>query len=291
VTGSLTFRRTGVVDAAPRRAVKALLGTVFGLDFTRFDALGLDDPSTVSFSAFEGELCVANISAFAMPVIAGGQRLRAFGLQSGAVLPAYRGRGLYRRVTGEALAWCEAQGAELLLLYTDKPALYTPWGFATLPEHRFVGQAPQPSGTAASRRLSLDSEEDVALLHALLERRAPVSERFGVLGHASMALFNLLARPTFTVDWLDGHGVAVVTANQQDGSLRLIDIIGPAIPSLAALIGALGVAPRRIEVSFPTDRLGWDGTGQPRGADIFMGCGPRLHDLPFPLGLPETASF
>ncbi|MBB2820610.1 UNVERIFIED_ORG: GNAT superfamily N-acetyltransferase [Rhizobium esperanzae] len=124
----LTFRQDYFGDPAGWAALVRLLQDIFGIDIDPLQQLGGPDASSMPFGWFdaEGELA-ANLSAFALPFVLNGRIVHAAGLQSGAVRPPWRGRGLYRDLTVTALDWCERQGFEAVILYTDKPSLYEPY--------------------------------------------------------------------------------------------------------------------------------------------------------------------
>jgi predicted N-acetyltransferase YhbS len=152
---SLTFRSDYFGDPAAWRAVADLLDDTFGIDVTGLDRLGGPDPTCTAFAWFdEAGACIANISAFSLPLVVNGTFLRAAGLQSGAVRADHRGRGLYRDVMEAALNHCDAEGFEAVALLTDTPDLYTRYGFRTLAQHRFTGTAPEGGRAGALRRLS-----------------------------------------------------------------------------------------------------------------------------------------
>lgn len=166
-TTGLAFRQDYFSDPAAWAALVSLLDDTFGIDIDPLQELGGADPSSMPFGWFTEEgVLAANLSAFAMPLVFNGRLIKAAGLQSGAVRLPWRGRGLYRDVTQKALAWCVAQGFEAVILYTDKPDLYEPHGFRSLPLHKYAGPAPMPEGAAASRSLQPRNPDDLALLRA-----------------------------------------------------------------------------------------------------------------------------
>lgn len=157
-SAGLTFRQDYFGDPAGWAALVCLLRDIFGIDIGPLQQLGGPDPTSMPFGWFdaEGELA-ANISAFALPFVLNGKIVHAAGLQSGAVRPPWRGRGLYRDVTVKALDWCEKQGFEAVILYTDKPSLYEAYGFRAIPLHRYEGPAPDPSSSVARARPLADN--------------------------------------------------------------------------------------------------------------------------------------
>ncbi len=113
-------------------------------------------------------------------------------LQSGAVACRNTVAGAcFRDLVRRILQRCEERGFEAIVLYTDKPGLYEPHGFVTVPEHRFVGPAPAPVDAAPTcRTLDMTDERDLSLLRDLLEERAPVSQRFSVSRNTQTFLLN-----------------------------------------------------------------------------------------------------
>jgi hypothetical protein len=211
----------------------------------------------------EGELAT-NISAFALPFVINGRMVNAAGLQSGAVRPPWRGRGLYRDVTVKALDWCERQGFEAVILYTDKPSLYEPYGFRAIEQHRYEGTAPAPSASAApGRLLQPTNADDLALLQSVLKSRSPVSTSLGVTANAAMFLINTQLDPEVSISFLADRQAAIAWKIDDAGRFSLLDVVATEIPTLAAIIGGLEIAPAAVEVLFRPDKLGWEGRSQP----------------------------
>ena len=260
----LFFRSDYFGDAAAFAALAGLIEDVFGIDIAVMDRLGGPDPTSMPFAWFdEAGACIANISAFSLPLVIDGVFVRAAGLQSGAVRPDHRGRGLYRTVMEAALAHCDSEGFEAVALITDTPDLYGRYGFQSLPQHRFSGTAPHGGRAVSSRRLDISSEADLALLCRLIEGRRPVSDRFAPLRQREMFLFNALLMPEVKLDLLEDHRAVIAWRTGEDGSFELIDIVGTRIPWLADILASLRVGASRITVHFAPDHLGWMGTAIP----------------------------
>lgn len=222
------------------------------------------------FGYFDADgTCIANFSAFSMPVMVEGRPVKAAGFQSGAVRPEWRGRGLYRDLMNRAFAWCDARGFEVGLLLTDKPALYEPYGFRVLPQHKFAGRPPPIRPPAPARRLSLENAADIGLLKGMLFNRVPVSERFAVVSQAEMFLLNGVFDTDVRLDYLEAFD-AVVAWKEDGRTVQLLDIAGRTIPPLGDIVAALGVMPDRVEVCFPPDRLGWQGTPEVYASDTSL---------------------
>lgn len=284
----LELRSGYFADRPSFLALASLLRDIFDIDIGLLDRFGGPDLRAMPFGYFDAEgRCVANFSAFSMPLIVDNRLVRAAGYQSGAVRPDYRGRGLYRDLMARAFAWAERQGFEAHILLTDKPDLYRPHGFETVPQHAFRGPMPLTTGIADSRSLSLDDRGDLALVTAILESRCDVSQRFSVRRQTSTFLLNACFDPEIRLSHLAALN-AIVAWKVDEGALRLLDIAAGEMPDLAAVVGALGVDVATVEVLFPPDRLGWQGRAIPYqgSCDLMIRAGSEnavIPALPFML--------
>ncbi|MCV9962339.1 GNAT family N-acetyltransferase [Pararhizobium sp. BT-229] len=292
-TRGLTFRQNYFGNPADWSALVALLQDTFGIDVALQDRFGGPDPTSMPFGYFdENGVCAANFSAFSMPMMIDGRLVKAAGFQSGAVRPEWRGRGLYRDLMNRAFGWCDEQGLELGLLLTDKPALYEPYGFRILPQHRFSGPPPveaKPAGLA--RRLSIGNPDDLASVMRLLRERTPVSSIFAVASQVEMFLLNSGFDTDIRLAYLDQFE-AIVAWKSDETSFQLLDIAGKSIPSLSAILAALDLRPGRIDVCFPPDRLDWQGTPEPFPSySSLMARGEAANCLDRPVMFSPMAEF
>lgn len=260
----LTFRQDYFGDSAAWAALVALLHDTFDIDVSIQDRFGGPDPTSMPFAYFDEEgTCVANFSAFSMPMMIDGRPVAAAGFQSGAVRPEWRGRGLYRDLMRRAFNWCDARGFEFGLLLTDKPALYETYGFKILPQQRLSGPPPVAAKSRGpSCTLSLDNSADVALVKRLLHERMPVSSIFAVAAQAELFLLNSCFDTGIRLSYLDQPDCIVAWKGEAD-CFRLLDVAGKTIPPLAVILAALDQRPSRVEVCLPPDRLDWQGTSEP----------------------------
>ncbi|NYT30574.1 GNAT family N-acetyltransferase [Rhizobium sp. WYCCWR 11128] len=293
-SAGLTFRQDYFGDPAGWAALVCLLKDIFGIDIGPLQQLGGPDPTSMPFGWFdaEGELA-ANISAFALPFVLNGRIVHAAGLQSGAVRPPWRGRGLYRDVTVKALDWCDQQGFEAVILYTDKPSLYEPYGFHAIPLHRYDGAAPDPSTPAAPARPLLPTNaDDLALLQSLLKGRSPVSASLAVTVNAAMFLINTQLDPDIRVSFLEDKQAVIAWKVDEAGRFSLLDVVAADTPPLAAILSGLKIAPVSVEVLFRPDKLGWEGVplSLESGTRLMLrGLGDATPD--FPAMLSPMAEF
>lgn len=284
--------RTGYfADRSSFLALVDLLREIFGIDIGLLDRFGGPDPDAMPFGYFDAEgRCVANFSAFPMPLLIDGRPTRAVGYQSGAVRPDYRGRGLYRDLMRRAFDWSDSQGFELGLLLTDKPDLYAQYGFRSVVQHLFRGPMPAVSAQVNARPLSL--EADLTLVAAMLEARADVSKRFALRGATRTFLLNA----SFDQDIRLAHLPALealVAWKLEDATLRLLDIAARTMPRLDAVLASLGASADTVEVLFPPDLLDWHGkpVRQQGDCDLMARIGPHAEMPIGPFMLSPTMDF
>ena len=288
----LTFRQDYFADPLAWKGLVDLLQDTFSIDVGLQDQFGGPDPSSMPSGYFDGDgRCVANFSAFSMPMIVNGRAIKAAGYQSGAVRPEWRERGLYRDLMRRAFERTSAEGFELDLLLTDKPALYERYGFRSLPQHVFVARMPKvQKSDSIARQLSLEAPDDLRLIKTLLQNRQPVSARFAVIRQTEMFLLNACFNPAIRLTALGEE--AVIAWTFDGATLWLLDVAGTAIPSLATILSALDVEPDRVEICFCPDRLDCEISLQPyEGYTMLMARGKAADDIAGPLILSPMAEF
>lgn len=268
----------------------ALLDLAFGADLSGQERaarrLGLRwEVVSRPFGRFADGRLVAHVGVLALPLVIDGRPVEVGGIHAVACHPEQRGRGHARALLEEAIAWAEAR-YPLLALGTAVPGLYERVGFRRVPEHRFVGAPPRVAARPGLRRLDYADPGDVALLHALLARREPVSRRLGVAGGADVFLFDEARRPVHHAPELD----ALLSFELEGRTLRLYDVVAARIPPLAEIVASIGAPLERVEVYFAPDRLEAELAPEPHllgGDEVWMVRGPFSVSGPFLL--PRTA--
>ena len=260
-SSSLIYRQDYFADPAGWKALANLLRDIFHIDISVLDNLGGMDPSSMPFAWFgEAGVCAANLSAISMPVMVNGHRRKIAALQSGAVRPEHRGKGLYRDLMQKAFAWIDDEGFELAILYTDKPAMYEPYGFKAMPLHKFSGPAPKLGAVVPSRLMSMDSQADVALLAGLIKSRAPASSLFAPLSHPAMFLVNAFWDRGISLSLLESHDAVIAWRMGEGGKFQLLDIVSEKIPPMQVITSGLHANAPSVECFFSPDLLDWQGT-------------------------------
>ena len=85
-------------EPAAKTAFKDFAQEIFGLDFTPWETRGLWDDLYVPYSIFDGEKVVANMCVYPSEMTVRGSRQSGLELLTVGTLPAYRKRGLQRKI-------------------------------------------------------------------------------------------------------------------------------------------------------------------------------------------------
>jgi GNAT superfamily N-acetyltransferase len=260
-SNGFAFRQNYFADPAGWKGLADLLQDTFHIDIRVLDKLGGMEPSSMPFAWFDAQgVCAANFSAFSMPMMVNGERRKVAALQSGAVRPKHRGKGLYRDLMQRAFAWIDAEGFELSILYTDKPTMYEPYGFKTVPLHKFADPAPSAGHASPARLLSMDDQGNVAILTKHINSRAPASALFSPLSHPAMFLVNAYWDRSVRLSLLEDHDAVIAWRTSEGGVFQLLDIVAKVIPPLDAITSSLGAGASPVECFFSPDLLDWKAT-------------------------------
>jgi len=216
------------------------------------------EEASTPFVHFAGQTAVSHVGVLSIPMVLMGRSVSVGGIHAVCTHPEHRRRGHYRRVTEEALHWCDERFGTLLLS-TGQPELYEPFGFRVVEEVVSSVEVPSTAGARASTRLGasdprkLDPGDpgDMALVDRLLREREPVSHVAGVAGERHIFAFHVPATPLYHFEDLD----LVVSLHVRGSTMSLFDIVGPKVCSLAEILRRVPEEVRRVEIHFSPDRL------------------------------------
>ena len=143
------YRRGCLTDGALRASFNRLTREVFGFDFEKWHAQGYWTDSLTSYRPnmlLDGGAVVANVSETRLRFSLDGRFYDCIQLGTVMTDPAYRGRGLSRRLMETVLA----QDCDLFYLYANDSVLdfYPKFGFRRVREYAFSCAAPQSQGAA-----------------------------------------------------------------------------------------------------------------------------------------------
>jgi hypothetical protein len=193
---------------------------------------------------------VSHVGVIELSLVVMGQPLTVGSIHGVATHPDHRRRGYYAGLMNEVLDYCSRR-YETLILTTEHPEYFEPFGFRVIQESEFRIRCGRQGASGRVRRLETRDERDIALLHRLLETREPVSEVVGVVREKAVFCFNEGWRPLHYVEDLD----VVLCIELEGARLKLFDIAGPRIPTLASLLEKLPEPVDEVVICFAGDRV------------------------------------
>lgn len=202
------------------------------------------------FVHIDGARVISHVGVIELPLILHGQLVRVGSIHAVATHPDSRRRGYYGQLMEEILHHC-APRYKTLILTTEHPEYFQPFGFRYVQEHLFTVRSRGTSGRNEMRLMNMRDANDIALLHRLLETREPVSNVVGVVQEKAIFCFNEGSRPLHYVPELD----VMVCLEQEGIRLRVLDIVGPKVPTLAALLEQMSQPIEEVAICFSADRL------------------------------------
>jgi len=219
----------------------------------------ISTPYTVSVA---GQL-IAHLGLIELPLMVAGQTKTVGSIHAVATHPEYRRRGYFRQLMEQVLADTQNR-YETLILTTENPEYYEPFGFRRVQEHRFTIPWSGPAGRDGIRPLNPDDATDLALLHTLLAQREPVSNRLGVRPERDVFCFNECPHSLQLLPDLD----VILCLERQGASLILYDVVGRTVPLLAELLARTPWRGQEVITYFTPDRLEVAASATPHVLDM-----------------------
>ena len=246
------------------------------------------EEASTPFVHFVNGTPVAHIGVIEIPLVLLGHEVTVGSIHAVATHPGHRRRGYYRQLMEEVLEYCDTR-YKTLILTTENPEYYEPFGFRVLQEHRFDWSCPGVAASDGLRRVNLKQVRDIELLDRLLENREPVSRVAGVTGAKAVFCFNEAHRPLYYAEDLD-----VLISMELTGSrLELFDIVGAELPALEAVVARLPQPVDEVTAFFSLDRFEVSADAAPHvldhdGPSYLMARGPFAAETK-PFMLPRSA--
>ena len=243
-------------DAALREGFFALARQVFGLDFAGWYQAGWwTDRYLPHLLTVDGH-AAANVSVNLIDTLRNGQPRRYIQLGTVMTAPAFRGRGLSRRLMEAVLErWRDRCGGMYLYANDGARDFYPKFGFR--PAQEYLHSRPLAGGTGGAGALDPGTPAGLALLrsHYALGNpfsALPMPDNFGLLMFYCGSFLKDCVRYVPEQD-------AVVVAEQTGESLLCHDVFCPPGRDLEAILRA-AAAPEtaRVELGFtPLETAGW----------------------------------
>jgi predicted N-acetyltransferase YhbS len=213
---------------------------------------GCWEEASTPFIKFEGDMAVSHVGVLEIPMRLMGDTVTVGGIHAVSTHPEFRRRGYYRKVMEEVLDYCDNH-YDTLVLTTEHPEFYQPFGFRVVQEHIFETKCDYVRKRDGLQLLNLADITDLKLLHRLLETREPVSNIVGIGKEKDKALFlvNEGSHPIYYASDLD----AVILMEIENTKLKLFNIVGTHICTLQEILERIPQAVEKIEIYFSPERL------------------------------------
>ena len=246
------------------------------------------DAISTPYVRFDQGQALSHVGVIELPLILRDRPVPVGSIHAVATHPDHRRRGYYRELMEEVLADCAGR-YETLVLSTENPEYYEPFGFRVLQEHQFTVAGHATGSPAALRRLDLERPADLELLHRLIATREPISRVVGAGPALTVFLFSEARRGLLYSEELD----VAICMETHEGRHELYDVVGPSLPDLDALLAVLPPSSADLTLHFAADRLAPGADSTPR---VFEHDGPsyllargRFDAEDEPFTLPRTA--
>ena len=254
------MKRSFQDDPQLSRDLFVLLDRVFpGLEQAAEDARTLGahwESVSTPFTLEQQGQVVAHVGVIELSLVLLGETARVGSVHAVATHPDFRRRGYYRRLMDEVLRYGENR-FQTLILSTENPEYYEPFGFRVVPEHCFRVRCDSEGGSNGMRLLDLGRPDDLALLLRLLKTRQPVSTVVGVVDDTVVFCFNEGTRPLWYAEDLD----VVVCLEYETEKLMLFDVVGPRVPPFGRTAGTTPPTRRRGDRVFRSGPAGRECSG------------------------------
>ncbi|MBW4618976.1 MAG: GNAT family N-acetyltransferase [Cyanosarcina radialis HA8281-LM2] len=208
------------------------------------------EAASTPFVYVEGEKVIAHVGVLEIPLVVMGKKMIVGGIHAVSTHPEFRRRGYYRQLMTEVLSHCDDL-YQTLILTTDQPQLYAPFGFRVVREHAFIAKPTSTSKINSFRLLDLQNAGDRSLLNRLLGERESVSQVVGVVKEKAVWCFYEATNPLYYAEDLD----AIASLEIKRTRLKLFDVVAPKICSLDAIVQRIERQIDEVEIYFSPDRL------------------------------------
>lgn len=202
------------------------------------------------FLCFHEQQAIAHVGVLELPLWLMGQTVTVGGIHAVCTHPEFRRRGYFRKCMTAALDYC-ASRYDTLLLTTEQPELYLPFGFRTIAEHAFITHRTASNRCNGLRVLNLQTPGDRHILQRLLHEREAVSNILGVVKEKAVFCFNEGSQPLHYAEDLD----LIVVMDIEDTRLKLFDIVWNQPCRLADILVRISQPLDEVVFYFSPDRL------------------------------------
>ncbi|WP_454015883.1 GNAT family N-acetyltransferase [Bacillus sp. Marseille-Q7846] len=247
-----------LLEEPKREQLFPLFEEVFGITIQTlkdFSERGYWDDTYKALSFLQEDKAIANVAAFSLPLIINGERINAAGIQSVMTHPNFRRQGLMTELMREMIEEIDKQ-CECSLLFTEKPELYTSFGFKVVQEYLMTIPYDKNNNNSLLRKLDYYIEEDRQLIHETIESSQRLSNNFSTLNFHPSFYLNMYDSEWNGKLYYSEKLDALIVYEVDNEKLKLYGVFAPVLPVLDEICGEISERFTEIEFYFSPDQLG-----------------------------------
>ncbi|WP_242226740.1 GNAT family N-acetyltransferase [Bacillus cereus group sp. BfR-BA-01358] len=251
-----------LLEEPKREQLFPLFEEVFGIPSQTlhdFSERGYWDDTYKALSFLQEDKAIANVAVFSLPLLVNGEKINAAGIQSVMTHPNFRRQGLMKQLMSKMIEEIDKK-CECTLLFTEKPELYTSYGFKVVQEYLMtIPYDKKDNNDSLLRELDYYMEEDRKLIHETIDSSQRLSNNFSTLNFRPSFYLNMYNSEWNEKLYYSEKLDALIVYEVDNEKLKLYGVFAPVIPVLDEICGEIAERFTEIEFYFSPDQLGVEG--------------------------------
>lgn len=231
-----------LLEEPKREQLFPLFEEVFGIPSQTlhdFSERGYWDDTYKALSFLQEDKAIANVAVFSLPLLVNGERINAAGIQSVMTHPNFRRQGLMKQLMSKMIEEIDKK-CECTLLFTEKPELYTSYGFKVVQEYLMtIPYDKKDNNDSLLRELDYYMEEDRKLIHETIDSSQRLSNNFSTLNFHPSFYLNMYNSEWNEKLYYSEKLDALIVYEVDNEKLKLYGVFAPVIPVLDEICGEI----------------------------------------------------
>ncbi|MGR5961747.1 GNAT family N-acetyltransferase [Bacillus paranthracis] len=248
-----------LLEEPKREQLFPLFEEVFGIPSQTlhdFSERGYWDDTYKALSFLQEDKAIANVAVFSLPLLVNGERINASRHSIGNDTPNFRRQGLMTQLMSKMIEEIDKK-CECTLLFTEKPELYTSYGFKVVQEYLMtIPYDKKNNNDSLLRELDYYMEEDRKLIHETIDSSQRLSNNFSTLNFHPSFYLNMYNSEWNEKLYYSEKLDALIVYEVDNEKLKLYGVFAPVIPVLDEICGEIAERFTEIEFYFSPDQLG-----------------------------------
>ncbi|PEX34432.1 GNAT family N-acetyltransferase [Bacillus cereus] len=247
-----------LLEEPKREQLFPLFEEVFGITtqtLNDFSEKGYWDDTYKALSFLQEDEVIANVAAFSLPLLINGEKINAAGIQSVMTHPNFRRQGLMTQLMNKMIEEIDKK-CECALLFTEKPELYTSFGFKVVQEYLMTIPYENNKNDSLLRKLDYYNVDNRQLIHETIDSSQRLSNNFSTLNFHPSFYLNIYDSEWNEKLYYSEKLDALIVYEVDNEKLKLYGVFAPVIPVLDEICGEIAERFTEIEFYFSPDQLG-----------------------------------